>query len=503
MKKLTIIIGMVLVISSLIVPMIAEETEAAAPEQPTTRAAHTPMRVNDDAEMAAISSAGDGTADSPWLVTGFEINAGANTTGLYIGNVTEHFVIDDCDIYNVDGVVDWTGWFDNGAGIHIQNCDNGNITNCNINSTGGYGIFISNTSLFINVTDNVLWNCSYRGISLHAANHCIFDGNIIYGNDTTNFGLVFDNISDSHTVTNNHIYSVMWAGIAFNDSWHINITANIITGNATYGGDLAVSPAYGIATYNSAYINMDGNYILNCSVGLLLTGSHTQDTWDGTIDGNYLDGVTNGILTGYASNLSVTSNYVNNTITIFNASVTDGIACGLNTNNTTISSNYITSFQTGINVTANCSNITIFVNHMITNVYGAWGDNNNSMVSWDNGYSGNWWDDWTVPDANYDGIVDIPYYIYGLGANHDDYPRCTVTVPVDDPEGNSGTTSGGGSNDDDDDDDTPPVDTTPDADDGGICGITLMFGAMIIGGGGFGIYDTVKKHKRGKGPGGQ
>ncbi len=35
---------------------------------------------------------------------------------------------------------------------------------------------------------------------------------------------------------------------------------------------------------------------------------------------------------------------------------------------------------------------------------------------------GNYWNDWTSPDANNDSIVDIPYEIAGDASNSDDHP---------------------------------------------------------------------------------
>jgi parallel beta-helix repeat protein len=46
-----------------------------------------------------------------------------------------------------------------------------------------------------------------------------------------------------------------------------------------------------------------------------------------------------------------------------------------------------------------------------------------------NGY-GNYWSDWTKPDANHDGIVDQPYNIAGGAGAKDYYPLATPPVPI-------------------------------------------------------------------------
>jgi nitrous oxidase accessory protein NosD len=50
--------------------------------------------------------------------------------------------------------------------------------------------------------------------------------------------------------------------------------------------------------------------------------------------------------------------------------------------------------------------------------------------TWDNGLRGNYWDNYTGPDANSDGIGDIPYNITGISPNQDRFPlmSCPVTI---------------------------------------------------------------------------
>jgi nitrous oxidase accessory protein NosD len=41
---------------------------------------------------------------------------------------------------------------------------------------------------------------------------------------------------------------------------------------------------------------------------------------------------------------------------------------------------------------------------------------------WNASYGGNYWADWTTPDSNGDGIVDLPYWIDGPAAAKDFLP---------------------------------------------------------------------------------
>jgi len=56
----------------------------------------------------------------------------------------------------------------------------------------------------------------------------------------------------------------------------------------------------------------------------------------------------------------------------------------------------------------------------------------NGTSNWWNsidGY-GNYWSDWTTPDANSDGIVDLPYAIDGGAGAMDNYPLTTAPEPI-------------------------------------------------------------------------
>jgi nitrous oxidase accessory protein NosD len=43
---------------------------------------------------------------------------------------------------------------------------------------------------------------------------------------------------------------------------------------------------------------------------------------------------------------------------------------------------------------------------------------------------GNYWSDWTGPDANINGIVDSPYNIAGSAGANDSYPLTTPQAPI-------------------------------------------------------------------------
>lgn len=87
----------------------------------------------------------------------------------------------------------------------------------------------------------------------------------------------------------------------------------------------------------------------------------------------------------------------------------DGInhaGVSVNSQNNTITVNNIVHNNYGVRVIE--PNNRIYLNNFIDNIQNAYDEANNN---WDNGYAGNYWDDYTGVDENEDGIGDTPYPI--------------------------------------------------------------------------------------------
>ena len=137
--------------------------------------------------------------------------------------------------------------------------------------------------------------------------------------------------------------------------------------------------------------------------------------------------------------------------TISNSSDT-GIYLEYLCNNNTITLNLIsnnTVFE--LYVYDECDWNFIFKNWFIGNGLHAVEDRN-TFNQWDDGYIGNYWDNYTGPDNNRDGIGDIPYNITGDTGSKDRYPSMTPTWPS--------RALPAGDDDDDDDEDEVAEDYT-------------------------------------------
>ncbi|MHA1978882.1 MAG: right-handed parallel beta-helix repeat-containing protein [Candidatus Hodarchaeales archaeon] len=150
---------------------------------------HAPISVTNDSELAAIANGGFGSADSPYIISGWNIT-GSPSHGIHIAGVTKYFRIENCWIVDSSD-----------AGICVENASTGItsiIRNTCRNSGGTSGIYIrkSNSSTIKNniCTDNA------RGISLRESSFCTLTNNIC--NDNVYFGIILY-LSNSSKITSN------------------------------------------------------------------------------------------------------------------------------------------------------------------------------------------------------------------------------------------------------------------------------------------------------------
>jgi len=294
-----------------------------------------------------------------------------------------------------------------GDGIFLYNSHDSTIENNTVNLNGMDGINLKNSERNLILKNICNWN-NYAGIS---------GGGTITNNTCTSNNEA--GISGGGTITNNTCTSNNGAGISGSGI----ITNNICKSNNGPGIRAGGTIANNICTFNNddgIYISGGGNTITDniCSnnnrSGLGLGGSTNSNILtNNTCNNNTWSGI---FLMGSRGNL------LKNNICTVNKQ--DGISVDWASNSNTIINNTCQSnARYAVSMTRGSTKNAIYHNNFI--------DNNNRNIQaldnvsenkWYNINEGNYWSDWTEPDDNFNGIVDIRYNIYGTAYAQDPFP---------------------------------------------------------------------------------
>ncbi len=327
---------------------------------------HDPIFIDGNDALATFISdeglSGEGTYSSPYIIENFFINA-STAHGIEIRSTDAYLTIRDCTIEDGRST----------AGISLYYASNVNISNNNVN------------------------NNSY-GICLESSSHNMLAGNTASYND--DHGIMLRVSSNHNTLAGNTASYNKQIGIYLESSSHNTLSAN----NASYNN------YEGIHLWGSSNNNTlaENNASYNTQRGIFLWDSSTNTLVRNTASYNNYTGIW----------LSSSSN--NNTLAGNTASYNedDGIHLSSSSNHNTLAGN-TASYNNwdGIYLQQSSYNNTINFNAIYGNTISqAYDDGQNNTFSF------NYWDDWTSPDNNNDGVVDSPYQIDGSSNNQDPYP---------------------------------------------------------------------------------
>ncbi|GEM_PF-4897497 len=251
---------------------ITQEHRAIFPE-----ANHTAIRINGDGDFDAAHGVreGLGTSTDPYIISNWVIDGSGKGAGIYIGNVTKYFTIENCVIYNATG-----GNFDTyheNAGIELYNIQTDvYLYNNTVYNNDGAGIFINklNGNMIIGhynhgEDSNRIFDNKRAGIYIaHSVVPYIY-ANMIYHNDV---GIhIYSSDGSDSTIEYNGIAENTHEGIRIEKvSNTLTIFANMFYKN--YGSTDRYNPNHPQATidhfstqeniywYQHDYYNKWGNF---------------------------------------------------------------------------------------------------------------------------------------------------------------------------------------------------------------------------------------------------
>ena len=281
------------------------------------------------------------------------------------------------------------------------------ITECTIqnSSSTSNGINIASSSN-ITINHTIIKNNNI-GIYLYASTNCTLTNNQILNN---NIGIRISG-SESNILKDNNISLSNNMGIHATDSHNTLIQNNTITNNGDFGISLIASTENTITNNNISINTKYATYLFqshnntitknnitsNKDFGIWLSQSHNNTITENNIFSNERFGI---YLTNSTNN-AITENNIQKNIQL-------GIRLDYSDNNA-IQKNSILENQVRGVILYYSNNNSFTHNNFIKNKEQL--SNINSTNSFDNGFEGNYWNNYNGTDKNQDGIGDTPHII--------------------------------------------------------------------------------------------
>ncbi|MBS3817128.1 MAG: right-handed parallel beta-helix repeat-containing protein [Candidatus Thermoplasmatota archaeon] len=369
-------------------------------------AEHDPIRINNNSDFADKAEKnnwpGNGSEGNPYIIENYQINADGYGYGIYIGNVTDHFVVQDCSLQNSSGKE--KEYFRN-SGIYLYNTKNGSLEE-NTATNNSVGITLTDSADNLVLRNEIKEN--FNGTELISSTDNILASNNISRNNR--YGISLSNTSSENRIESSDLFQNQESGLILNGSHQNSMIDNEFVSNNLSGIVLLSSDDNEIKT-STFKDNQRGVRIIS-SVDNLLEGNTISKNKD--------------------SGLSIESSD-NNIIDDNNVSLNEGNGIYLNSSNYNII-NYTSMYENmdhGIFLNDSDYNH-IYHNNFIKNVKQAFDSSSNN--TWNGSYptGGNYWNNYSGADKfsgpgqsqpGGDGVIDNPYTgIDGGMGTQDDYP---------------------------------------------------------------------------------
>lgn len=315
----------------------------------------------------------------------------------------------------------------NSEGLYLEFSDNNKISGNTINNNEEYGIkiwFANNNTMSGNILNN-----NQRAITLIVCSNNTLSGNLMEFCGISLYGslvmMASHSIDTSNLVNNKTVYYyVNERGLETSDFTNagqiimVNCNVSMIAGFNLSDGTVGILLIY---SHNNT---ISGNTVENNSFGIFLNNSHNNTLSENTVENNSI-----GKFLSYSHNNTLSGNTVNNN--------EKGIRLS-NSNSSMFYENFIQNNEEhGVYINTGTQNL-FFQNYFINNTVHAYDDGIYNY--WNNSEIGNFWDNYTGPDFNDDGIGDILHVIstspliqdfLPIWDDGDDLaPQITINTPI-------------------------------------------------------------------------
>lgn len=276
---------------------------------------HEPIIIDNNEDFNQTASEegwnGTGTEDDPYLIENYEINARMSSAGIYIGNTTAYFKIQNCSLHDAVNIQEQVG-----NGIKFFNVSHGNIQNNLIELNYKRGVNINNSTEII-LKQNIIANNHHIGLSITNSENITSYSNSYTNN--TNKGISLDKTNNVE-LFNCDIKKNRNDGIYIKDTQNTNIQNNIIKNNSIDGinivnsnntnikeNNITYNKDSGILTKNSNSAIIENNIINFNEIGIKKLGSLEDKIIDNQMYHNE-----RGIILEKSKNIEIKNNELKN-----------------------------------------------------------------------------------------------------------------------------------------------------------------------------------------------
>ena len=298
-----VFVGALLVIAMLTVPV--QQSFIDGVHTITKSSNRSPIRINSDADFTSENGVvgGSGTRDDPYIISGWTIDTGKARAGIYIGNTTKYFVIENCEVYNATG----SFLYPRNA-VVLSNVTNGSVISVRIWDSW-VGIYIKNSKNVTVANSNVtVYNIGVYVVSSKVT----FRGNTI--SECDRGMLLFESVG---SVIYNNTFRYNWRGIEITDG-SFN---NVIYENRFYGDGITFTGGKKSWTnqdiaYNNTVDNKPIYYVRNANMNNQTVPGGVGEvivanvSWL-KIENLNLGNVSDAIQVGYSTNITIRNNTIN------------------------------------------------------------------------------------------------------------------------------------------------------------------------------------------------
>jgi nitrous oxidase accessory protein NosD len=344
MRLVQVVFAGVVVASLLMASFVAMPGHISATPQ-----THSPILIDGNSEFVNSSGVvwGSGTAEDPYLIEGWSINA-SWANGIEVRNTDAYFIIRNVRVYN------GSYYYSQGysyCGIVLSSVMNARIESCNlwrdaygiaayecrglivVNSTledCTVGVYATN-SQNLAVSNNTMYDLGW-GVGISSGRGVRISGNVVKGEayGSSYYGIDVESYDDT-VVLNNSILNMIWYGIYLGTANNTLVSGNVVDnqglsaasprgiyatdcqGKVLIENNTITNVSSGVEVYPSVYYHAYQLYVIgNNTISSSGTGIRVEDLMNAIITGNLISNCDLGITASYLLSSAITGNQISN-----------------------------------------------------------------------------------------------------------------------------------------------------------------------------------------------